>query len=62
MEISMSDLTPLQPETVPEGATSGKAYNKPAIVYELTLETRAGSPLGRAPLTDPFGLNPAQPD
>jgi hypothetical protein len=58
----MSDLTPLQPETVPEGATSDKVYSEPAIVYELTLETRAGSPLGGAPLTDPLGLDSAQPD
>jgi hypothetical protein len=62
MEITMSDLTPLQPETVPAGATSDKAYSQPAIVYELTLETRAGSPLSGALLTDPLNLDPVQSD
>ena len=35
-----------------------KSYFSPAIIHELDLETRAGSPLG---LPDPFnldGLNP----
>jgi hypothetical protein len=59
MEIIMSDLTPLQPEIV---STSDKAYNKPAIVYELTLETRAGSPLEGNPLADPLSLDPVQSD
>jgi len=36
-------------------------YVEPAIVHELTLETRAGSPLGGDPLSDPLGLDPAQP-
>jgi hypothetical protein len=55
----MSDSTPLQPETV---LTSDKAYHKPVIVYELTLETRAGSPLSGNPFADPLSLDPAQPD
>ena len=35
-------------------------YTKPAIVCELDLETRAGSPLGNDPLgLDPLGLDPS---
>jgi len=37
-----------------------KAYSAPAIVHELKLETRAGSPL-RPELTDPLGIDPANP-
>ncbi len=33
-------------------------YIKPAIVHELDLETRAGSPLRIDPLLDPLGLDP----
>ena len=39
-----------------------KPYQQPAIVHELKLETRAGTPLGGPlgldPLGDPLGLNP----
>ena len=45
--------------TVPESAER-KAYSTPAIVHELKLETRAGSPL-RPDLADPLGLDPTQP-
>ncbi len=39
-----------------------KLYVKPAIVHELKLETRAGSPLGGGGgLLDPLGIDPAQP-
>ncbi len=34
-----------------------KAYEKPAIVHELELETRAGSPLGLPNPLDPTGEN-----
>ena len=43
-----------------------KLYVKPAIVHELKLETRAGSPLGVSPFgidplgIDPLGINPKQ--
>jgi hypothetical protein len=40
-----------------------KLYVKPAIVHELKLETRAGSPLGGGGgngLIDPLGIDPAQ--
>ncbi len=33
-------------------------YLKPAIVHELDLETRAGSPLRIDPILDPLGLDP----
>ncbi len=33
-------------------------YIKPAIIHELDLETRAGSPLRIDPLLDPLGLDP----
>ncbi len=36
-------------------------YVKPAIVHELKLETRAGSPLGGGNLVDPLGIDPAKP-
>lgn len=35
-----------------------KQYAKPAIVHELKLETRAGSPLRHDPLLDPLGIDP----
>jgi hypothetical protein len=38
-----------------------RAYTAPAIVHELKLETRAGSPL-RPGLTDPLGIDPTQPE
>lgn len=37
-------------------------YAVPAITHELTLETRAGSPLGGDPLIDPLGLDPTTLD
>ncbi|HTP10128.1 MAG TPA: hypothetical protein VMP08_17865 [Anaerolineae bacterium] len=41
-------------------APERKAYSAPAIVHELKLETRAGSPL-RPELTDPLGIDPTKP-
>ena len=39
-----------------------KAYSAPAIVHELKLETRAGSPNIVDPLgIDPLGVDPSQP-
>jgi hypothetical protein len=38
-----------------------KAYRAPAIVHELKLETRAGSPPGGPELTDPLGIDPTKP-
>ncbi len=38
-----------------------KLYVRPQIVHELTLETRAGSPLGGGGLIDPLGLDPTLP-
>jgi hypothetical protein len=35
-------------------------YTKPAVVHELKLETRAGSPL-RPGLPDPLGIDPTNP-
>lgn len=37
-----------------------KVYSTPAVVHELKLETRAGSPL-RPELTDPLGIDPTKP-
>ena len=51
------------PDTLPSNtteATERKAYSAPAIVHELKLETRAGSPL-RPGLVDPLGIDPTQP-
>ena len=38
-----------------------KDYSAPAIVHELKLETRAGSPLHPNGLTDPLGIDPTDP-
>jgi hypothetical protein len=58
----MNDNYPLM---VPE-SIEPKAYTAPAIVHELKLETRAGSPIGGGGgfppgLLDPLGLDPTQP-
>ncbi len=34
-----------------------KLYEEPAVVYESTLEVRAGSPLGVPDPLDPLGIN-----
>jgi hypothetical protein len=54
----MSNETTVQPEATTE---TNHAYQKPAIVHELQLETRAGSPLGGGGLIDPLGLDPNSP-
>ncbi len=51
----MPDNLPSTSETVVR-----KAYHAPAIVHELKLETRAGTPL-RPELTDPLGVDPTKP-
>lgn len=38
-----------------------KLYAKPAIIVELKLETRAGTPLIKDPLVDPLGIDPSLP-
>jgi hypothetical protein len=51
------------PDTLPSNTAESaehKAYIAPAIVLELKLETRAGSPL-RPGLSDPLGIDPANP-
>jgi hypothetical protein len=54
----MSNNYEIGQEVVSETA---KLYVKPAIVHELKLETRAGSPLGGGNLIDPLGIDPANP-
>jgi hypothetical protein len=54
----MSKNQELNREVVSE---ADRLYVKPAIVHELKLETRAGSPLGGGNLIDPLGIDPAQP-
>ena len=46
--------------TIPVESDERKTYTAPAIIHELKLETRAGSPL-RPQLTDPLGLDPTKP-
>jgi hypothetical protein len=46
--------------TIIQESLERKAYRAPAIVHELKLETRAGSPL-RPELVDPLGIDPTQP-
>ncbi len=47
--------------TLKQESIERKAYSAPAVVHELKLETRAGSPLGRPELVDPLGIDPTQP-
>lgn len=54
----MTNATTVQPEVT---EVARPPYAPPAIVYELKLETRAGSPLGGGVLIDPLGLDPARP-
>ncbi len=42
-------------ETVKETQPDRKPYEPPAVVYETTLDVRAGSPLGVADPLDLFG-------
>lgn len=52
----MARITPPNPETDETAKPDPrKPYSKPAIIHELELETRAGSPL-LAPFEDPAGL------
>ena len=44
-------------QTVTESVVR-KDYSAPAIVHELKLETRAGSPLRPNGLSDPLGIDP----
>ena len=53
----MTDNVQLVPTTE---SVARQPYTKPAIVHELKLETRAGSPLGNV-LTDPLGIDPINP-
>lgn len=46
--------------TAPQEPAERKGYTPPAIVHELKLETRAGSPL-RPGVVDPLGIDPTQP-
>lgn len=50
--ISTPNVSPLPTEHL----ASGKVYTPPVILYELELETRAGSPLAPDGL-DPLGIN-----
>jgi hypothetical protein len=52
----MSDIQEVSHEAVSNVA---RLYVKPAIVHELKLETRAGSPLS-INLDDPLGVDPVQ--
>lgn len=54
----MSNETTVQPEVT---EVARQPYAPPAILYDLKLETRAGSPLGGGGLLDPLGLDPAHP-
>lgn len=45
-------------EAVESHAKTRKPYAKPEIIYELELETRAGSPLSVPDPFDPLGLEP----
>lgn len=45
------------PSSVSDEQEQARLYTKPAIIHELKLETRAGSPLGTLPNPqDPLGM------
>ncbi len=46
--------------TIMQESMERKVYSAPAIIHELKLETRAGSPLNPE-LVDPLGIDPTQP-
>ncbi len=48
-------------EPTPTESIVRKDYSPPAIVHELKLETRAGSPLRPNGLSDPLGIDPTKP-
>lgn len=48
---TQENLNEVQPE-------ARKSYISPAIIHELDLETRAGSPLGLPDPLNPDGTNP----
>jgi hypothetical protein len=54
----MTDYLPINTQT---DDVVRKDYIPPAIVHELKLETRAGTPTGIDPLVDPLGLDPSKP-
>ena len=53
--MNLSTQTP-QPDEIKQEFSSKKVYTKPAVIHELELETRAGSPLGIDPLEDATGI------
>ena len=53
-------MTDNEQTVFPMASDERKTYSAPAIIHELKLETRAGSPL-RPQLTDPLGLDPTKP-
>ena len=46
--------------TISQESVEHKVYKAPAIIHELELETRAGSPLNPG-VVDPLGIDPTQP-
>ena len=46
---------------MPQEDLDKKPYEKPKIIHELELETRAGSPLGSDPNIDPLSLPGSSP-
>lgn len=54
---TMPDPTTDQTQTTVE---TSQPYQTPAIVHDLHLETRAGSPLRVDPSSDPLGIDPTK--
>jgi hypothetical protein len=55
-------MTEILETSADRSSAANKPYIQPAIVHELKLETRAGSPLKRDPLIDPLGVDPTRVD
>ncbi len=53
-------MTNIVDTSTDRSSAANKPYSQPAIVHELKLETRAGSPLIKDPLIDPLGIDPTK--
>ncbi len=53
-------MTDIREMSTDRPSAADKPYTRPAIVHELKLETRAGSPLIKGSIGDPLGVDPTK--
>ncbi len=53
-------MTDIRETSTERPSAADKPYDRPAIVHELKLETRAGSPLIKDLSVDPVGIDPTK--